>query len=315
MKFYSLLFICILSFALVLSCSTEESETEIQDETQNQTSQQPILQSEPFEYRYNLHPSLDRYNFYKDSIQSIISSLNNLMPISSFYHSTDELLVKGVNIYSWIKEDDFKPFSSEIGETEQCICGYVDDYLVMSLEMSEEYDFNPDYESNFKYALIAHEFFHVYQIFKSQGLEYISFWMLEGQAATFESLYVKENMNDSDYISRFINLDTLEEGIQVIEEYETYEGFNKNFPLYGDITVFMNLALSKILQEKGYTEKESFLLIFKKFWESNPNEANSEEKFEEVFGITINEFYERVSDYTLSPESLIPSISLSEIFN
>ena len=317
---YSFLFIFVLSFILFYRCSTDEYETQIQDETQNQTSQQPIFQSEPFEYRYNLHPSLDRFNFYKDSIQSIISSLNNLMPITSFYHNADELLVKGVNIYSWIKEDEFKPFSSEIGETEICICGYVDDYIIMSLEVSEEYDFNPDfnpgyyYSSNFKYAIIAHEFLHVYQTFKSQGLDYISFWMLEGQAVTFESLYVKENMNDSDYISRFINLDTLEEGIQVVEEYETYEGFNKNYPLYGDITVFMNLALSKILQEQGYTEKESFLLIFKKYWESNPNEANSEEKFEEVFGISTSEFYQRLNDFITNPENLVPEISLSEIF-
>lgn len=179
--------------------------------------------------------------------------------------------------------------------------------------MSEEYDFNDG--NNFKYALLAHEFFHVYQIFKSQGFDQSIFWLIEGQAATIESLYMKEYINDSNYMLNFLNQPAFEEGIQNVQEYESYEGFFSAFPEYGDISVFMNLALAKILQEQGNDEKQSFLMIFERYWESDPNNVNWKNKFEEVFGLTVSEFYLRLEDFQSNPEALVPAISLSEIFS
>ena len=76
----------------------------------------------------------------------------------------------------------------------------------MSLQLQEG-DFNE--ETNFKYALLAHEFFHVYQIYLSNGFDQGVFWLIEGQAATVESLYLKEFMNDSGYIMNFLNKDII----------------------------------------------------------------------------------------------------------
>ncbi|MEK9612800.1 MAG: hypothetical protein VW080_02605 [Flavobacteriaceae bacterium] len=309
-----LLFFFIL-FVFVYACSTEEEDTSLPTAESSAFDEDPATQtseSSVFKFEYKLHSSLDTYSYFKDSIQSILPALNNLMPIAPYYDSRINLQINGVNIYSWIREDVFKPFSSIIGETEQCICGEVDDHLVMSLEMSEEYDFNDG--NNFKYALLAHEFFHVFQMSKSQGFDQSVFWMIEGQAATIESLYMKEFINDSNYLLNFLNQDSLEDGIQNVEEYESYEGFFRSLPQFGDISVFMNLALAKILQEQGNPEKESFLIIFERYWESDPNQANWKIKFEEVFGITISEFYQRLNDFKTNPESLVPEISLSEIF-
>lgn len=311
----SLVVFSLLAFISIYSCSSEEEDT-IPPNTESPISEQnptpPMAEVAPFKFEYNLHSSLDKYRFFKDSIQSILPALNDLMPISPYYDSRMNLQINGVNIYSWIREDVYKPFSSIIGETEQCICGEVNNHLVMSLEMSEEYDFVDG--NNFKYALLAHEFFHVFQISKSQGFDQSVFWMIEGQAATIESLYMKEFIKDSNYLLNFLNQDSLEDGIQNVEEYESYEGFSKSFPLYGDITVFMNLALAKVLQELGNTEKESFLMIFENYWESDPNEANWKIKFEQVFGMTTSEFYQRLNDFKTNPEALVPEISLRQIF-
>ena len=306
------LFRILIYFLAMLSliyCSSEDEEVTSPSETQ---VNQEETNTDPFEFEYNLHSSLDRYSYFKDSIKTIIPALNHLMPISPFYDSNLGRQISGVNIYSWLKEDAFKPYSSIIGETEQCICGVVDNHLVMSLEMSEEYDFNNG--NNFKYALLAHEFFHVYQIYKSQGFEQSVFWLIEGQAATIESLYMKEYINDSNYLLNFLNQDSYEEGIQHVEEYESYEGFFRALPEYGDITVFMNLALAKVLQEQGNSEKESFLMIFERYWESDPNQTNWKIKFEQVFGVTLSEFYLKLNDFITNPQALVPGISLSEIF-
>ncbi|MGB1805629.1 MAG: hypothetical protein ACPHL7_00045 [Flavobacteriaceae bacterium] len=312
---HSLVVISLLAFIVIYSCSSEEEDPMppiAESSVSEQNTTPPIAEVAPFEFEYNLHSSLDKYGFFKDSIQSILPALNDLMPISPYYDSRLKLQIDGVNIYSWIREDVYKPFSPIIGETEQCICGEVNNHLVMSLEMSEEYDFVEG--NNFKYALLAHEFFHVFQISKSQGFDQSVFWMIEGQAATIESLYMKEYINDSNYMLNFLNQDSLEDGIQNVEEYESYEGFVKSLPLYGDISVFMNLALAKVLQEEGNTEKESFLMIFENYWESDPNEANWKIKFEQIFGITTSEFYQRLNDFKTNPEVLVPEISLSEIF-
>ena len=134
--------------------------------------------------------------------------------------------------------------------------------------------------------------------------------------ATMESLYVKEFVNDSNYIMNFLNKTYLsfDEGIQNVESYESYNGFNSVIGQYGDITIFMNLSLAKILQEQGNSEKESFKIIFEDYWKTNPNDSNWKIKFEEVFGISTSEFYQRLNDFKTNPENLVPEISLSEIF-
>lgn len=264
-----------------------------------------------FKFNYNFDSSLDSFSFYKDSITSIISRLNKMMPIEPYLDARDNQQINGVSIYSWLK-GQIKPYLSTIGDTDQCICGVINQNLVMSLQIH-----NTDFNDSFKYALVAHEFFHVYQMYLSNGFEQDIFWLIEGQAATIESLYLKEFLNDSNYIRNFLNKGStsFDEGIQNIQYYESYDGFNSVFELYGDITIFMNLSLAKILQDQGKTEKESFKIIFEDFWKSNPNRDNWKTKFSEIFNLELNEFYQKLNDYKDSPENLIPIISLSQIFS
>ena len=315
---YSIL-IFLSSFFILISCSSEDDPNTLsnsiqknQDESNIDTS--PVVEQNPntteptnFQFEYNLHSSLDVFSFYKDSIPSILSRLSEMMPMESYNIGNNE--INGVSVYSWLAGES-KPYLSIIGDTDQCICGVINNKLVMSLQLQEG-DFNEG--ANFKYALLAHEFFHVYQYFLSQGLDMGVFWLIEGQAAIIESLYVKEYLNDSNYLLGFLDND-FNEGIQNVESYESYEGFFSAVGQYGDISIFMNLSLLKILQEQGYSEKDSFKILFENYWQSDPSDSNWQSKFQEVFGLTINDFYLKLNDYKANPNDLIPNISLSEIF-
>ena len=276
----------------------------------NQTFQALFELILPFQFEYNLHSSLDDFAFYKDSISSVFLRLSEMMPIETYYNGNNE--INGVAVYSWLAGGS-KPYLSIIGDTDQCICGVINNKLVMSLQLQEG-DFNEG--ANFKYALLAHEFFHVYQKYLSKGFDHRVFWLIEGQAATVESLYLKEFIKDTGYIMNFLNKNntSFDEGIQNVESYESYNGFNSVIGQYGDITIYMNLSLAKILQEQGNSEKESFKIIFEDYWKTDPNDSNWKIKFEEVFGISTSDFYQRLNEFKINPENLVPEISLSEIF-
>ena len=72
----------------------------------------------------------------------------------------------------------------------------------------------------------------------------------------------------------------------------------------------MALALTKELQKIGRTENEAFRLIYKDFWELNPTDNNWKNKFEELFNITVEQFYNSLENYTNDISSVTPSESL-----
>jgi uncharacterized repeat protein (TIGR02543 family) len=295
--------------------STNESLTITLNSNQTYQAIFELIPTNPetlFQFEYNLHTSLNDFAF-KDSIPSIFLRLGEMMPMEPYFDENRDLQINGVSVYSWLAAGP-KPFLSIIGDTDQCICGAVNNKLVMSLQLTEGL---LNEVANSKYALLAHEFFHVYQMYLSKGFDQRVFWLIEGQAATVESLYLKEFINDSGYIMKFLieeDSASFDEAIQNVESYESYNGFNSVYGQYGDITIFMNLSLAKILQEQGNSEKESFKIIFEDYWKTDPNDSNWKIKFEEVFGISTSEFYQRLNEFKTNPENLVPEISLSEIF-
>jgi hypothetical protein len=290
--------IAISTVFLTVSCSSES------DDFIETDPQLPKL----YDFNYNLHSSLNQY--YKDSIKSIIGRLEKIMPMKPYIEISTNKQVYGASVYSW-KKGVTKPYESLIGDTDQCICGYINNNLVMSLQMTED---NLNGDGKFKYALLAHEFFHLYQHYNSKGLDLSHFWLIEGQAATIESLFVKENYFDSNYLKNFLNKDIIlfDNAIKKVSDYEGY-GEKEN----GDITVFMILSLSKILQTEGYSEEEAFKMIFVDFWKSSPQNSNWKTKFKEIFSLDVEEFYQKLNNYKDNPESVIPSdnLMIKKIFN
>ena len=254
-------------------------------------------------FEYNIHSSIP--DDYENAIIDIISNLEIIAPVKE-YIRRDGKTITGTAVYSWLQDKVDYPYSNEIGRTEQCICGDIGGKLVMSLMQEEQWleEWNMH-----RFALIAHEYFHVYQLSLSRDIM-SSMWMIEGQAATIEAIYLKEFFNIGNYIENFLNNVDYVKAIENIETYEEYESAYDSFGKYGDITIFMNLVLTKILQSNGLTEIASFKLVFNTFWlERNGNE-DWKTDFKTTFGLDVVTFYQALTQYIDDPLAVLPSNQL-----
>ena len=254
-------------------------------------------------FEYNIHSSIP--DDYEIAIKDIISNLEIIAPVNEYVGRFGQSIT-GVAVYSWLQDKVDYPYSNEIGRTEQCICGEVGGKLVMSLMQEEQWLSETNIH---RFALIAHEYFHVYQLSLSRDFM-SSMWMVEGQAATIEALYLREFFNDSDYIKNFINNVDYVKAIENIETYEEYESAYDAFGKYGDITIFMNLVLIKILQSNGLTEIASFKLVFNTFWLGRNGNEDWKTDFKTTFGLDVDTFYLALTQYIDDPLAVLPSNQL-----
>ena len=72
----------------------------------------------------------------------------------------------------------------------------------------------------------------------------------------------------------------------------------------------MVLALVKELKKLDITEEKAFKLILNDFWRKNPSDDNWKKVFQEVFNITLEDFYLSLKNYTNDINSVLPSESL-----
>ena len=254
-------------------------------------------------FEYNIHSSIP--DDYETAIKDIISNLEIIAPVNEYVGRFGQSII-GVAVYSWLQDKVDYPYSNEIGRTEQCICGEVGGKLVMSLMQEEQWleEWNMH-----RFALIAHEYFHVYQLSLSRDFM-SSMWMFEGQSATLEALYLREFFNDSDYIENFINNVDYAKAIENIETYEEYESAYDSFGKYGDIKIFMNLVLIKMLQSNGLTETASFKLVFNTFWMERNGNEDWKTDFITIFGLDVDTFYQALTQYIDDPLAVLPSNQL-----
>ena len=82
-------------------------------------------------------------------------------------------------------------------------------------------------------------------------------------------------------------------------------------------SVFMVLALVKELKKLDFTEEKVFKLIFNDFWRKNPSKDNWKKVFQEVFNITLENFYLSLKNYTNDITSVLPdkSLKIENIFS
>jgi hypothetical protein len=205
--------------------------------------------------------------------------------------------------------DGWSPFYRYVNEGGAAVSSYIRDYIgyyFNALIMSSKYP-GPE-EEDYK-KVILHEYFHVYQLSLSRDFM-SSMWMIEGQAATIEALYLREFYNDSDYIENFLNNVDYVKAIENIETYEEYESAYDSFGKYGDITIFMNLVLTKILQSNGLTEIASFKLVFNTFWMERNGNEDWKTDFKTTFGLDVDTFYQALTQYIDDPLAVLPSNQL-----
>lgn len=253
-------------------------------------------------FNSNVHSSLPTE--WVEQYYVILDTLNKRIPV--FTNNYEEL-----DIYAWNSNAN-RPFSSQIGDASgACICGN-DQGRYMVLEIPED-EFT--YSSMHRYSVIAHEFFHAYQMSISSNFYNGDFnvkWLSEGSAAVFESIYVREHYDYNYFIYEQDRVDN--EATTNPSIYENYDsGGDSNY----SSSVFMTLALVKELVKLNHTEADAIRMVVKDFQERNPSASNWKEVFEEVFAISVNTFYGSLSSYQADINTVVPNedLTLQQIFN
>ena len=255
-----------------------------------------------YRFRYVLDESLPVE--WRNEFEQIMTNLQRDIPIlakPSWY---------SIPIFAW-KSDSDAPLPFIRGA---CICGGGEggSFTWMSLEISA-WEFEND--AIHRYSVVPHEYFHVWQ--KSHAPDVMEIkWLSEGAAATLESIYVQEHYS-YDYFSSAQEPNLSNQVIQTPPLYESYDASGGDLDVNYSGSVFLTLVLAKELKNKGLTETQAFKKILKDFYLLKPDSKNWKSKFEEIFLISTDSFYEAVSEYEVSYEDLLPSLDLklSEIFS
>ena len=268
---------------------------------------------ENINFVYNLHESLP--DNYITEFNTIMDNLIEIMPAKQ----QSWLFNPDLNIYAW-NNIISSPFVDANGNAMQgaSISGNGSSFWMVLEIPSDEFTNN----SMHRYSVIAHEYFHFYQMSLSESFAAPSdgtnpnafdiLWLAEGTAASFESLFIQQ----------YYGVNYFEEGQAwgvsetVVNSPESYESRNVQDMNYSN-SVFMILALIKELEKVGFSTEKAFQSVYKTFWESNPNNTNWKNIFEEVFTISVDSFYTMLESYTADMSLIYPSssITLQDIIN
>jgi uncharacterized repeat protein (TIGR02543 family) len=261
----------------------------------------------------------DGYNFYYNisdnlpidwinEFKIIMGNLNSVVHITPRVKTSPRDGKDEMHIFAWNSNEE-SPFTAIIGNYGgACICGNQNgSYMVLEIN-SNEFIYNQIH----RYSVIAHEYFHAYQINASIVEPPYLKYLMEGGAATFESLYIQQYYN----INYFLDAQTSVSQL-AIDSPILFETFNDDVSEinYSD-SVFIFLALVKEIQKQGNTEIQAFKKVYVNWWKSGRTDVTKEVLFEEVFGFSIDSFYLALKSYNPNINSVLPSqsISLQDIF-
>ncbi|MFL2988812.1 MAG: hypothetical protein ACJZ03_03575 [Candidatus Neomarinimicrobiota bacterium] len=258
---------------------------------------------------YNIHESLPEG--WIDEFYIIMENLSDLIPAYQNYF-------ENLTVYAWNSNVE-DPYEGIQGGT---YIGGSEDGFIMVLEINE---MEFEWDSMHRYSVIAHEYFHVYQLSINQPMNepnggynpntFSIKWLIEGSATTFESIYLQNNYNYNYFIN---DLSHTNISNYIHTNPSIFENYNSNnLDINYTSSVFMVLALAKELINLGYSEEEAFTMIFREFMLTGAKNSNWEDYFVDIFGFSVNEFYDSLQSYPLNLEDIVPSTSLSltQIFN
>ena len=255
------------------------------------------------EITYHIHESLPID--WVTEFYIIMGNLSNIMPANQNYF-------ENITIYAWNSNVE-DPYLGIEGGT---YIGGSGDGFYMVLEINEmEFEWNHMH----RYSVIAHEYFHVYQLSINQPMNepndgynpngFSIKWLIEGAATTIESIYVQEYYDYNYFINElaYVNISDL-----VHTNPSIFENYNSNnMDINYVSSTFMILVLAKKLMELGHSEEDAFKMIFKEFMLAGAKNSDWENFFADTFGFSVDYFYGILQSYALNLEDVIPSSSLS----
>jgi len=265
----------------------------------SQASPEPI-ESKSIEIIYNMHKSLpDSY------VEELYANFERLFVIIPAQATSD---LSQLPVYAWQDSAD-KPFSSAIGDYGGASLSGNGEATWMVLEIPENEFIN---NSGHRYSVIAHEYFHVYQISLSSNFSLPSgdpdgfsiMWLAEGAAATFESLYMRQYYDKDYFLEAQTRVDTsVTTNPAKFEVYVRDDNYSSS--------VFMTLVLAKEMEKKGIPPELGFRKIFREFWESNPSDKNWRDRFAASFDVAVDEFYQALGTYKPDLNTVLPKRNIN----
>tara|TARA_B110000014_G_scaffold257869_1_gene243103 strand:- start:62 stop:1105 length:1044 start_codon:yes stop_codon:yes gene_type:complete len=252
---------------------------------------------------YNIHESLPLE--WITEFYIIMENLSNIIPAQQNYF-------ENLTIYAW-NSDVEDPYPGIEGGT--YIGGSADGFY-MVLEINEmEFEWNHMH----RYSVIAHEYFHVYQLSINQSMNepndgynpnaFSIKWLIEGAATAIESIYIQDYY-DYNYFLNELAYASISNLVHINPS--IFENYNSNnIDMNYVSSTFMILVLAKELMELGHSEQDAFKMIFKEFMLTGAKNSNWEDFFADIFGFSVDHFYDTLQLYPLNLEDVIPSSSLS----
>tara|TARA_B100001750_G_scaffold239930_1_gene248794 strand:+ start:34 stop:1065 length:1032 start_codon:yes stop_codon:yes gene_type:complete len=257
----------------------------------------------PIDIIYNIHESLPID--WVTEFYIIMDNLTDIIPANQNYF-------EDLNIYAWNSNVE-DPYPGIQGGS---YVGGSDQGFYMVLEINElEFEWNHMH----RYSVIAHEYFHIYQLSINEPMNepnggynpntFSIKWLIEGTATTFESIYIQEYY-DYNYFTNELAYTNISDLIHT--DPSIFESYNSNnIDINYTSSVFMVLVLAKELIELGHSEDDTFKMIFKEFMLTGAKNSDWENFFLDIFGFSVDDFYDSLQSYTLNLEDVIPSSSLS----
>ena len=260
-----------------------------------------ITSSDGFGFHFNIDESLP--DTWVSQFRGIMDNLNTTVPVTKRERTTLYDGKNEMNVYTWRQNGTF-PFESAIGDGNgACICG-TDRARYMILEISND-EFVYDYIH--RYSVIAHEYFHVYQMNASEVEPPYIKYMMEGGAAVFEALYIQQYYGMNYFLNDQNDVTDLAVDSPVLFETFNDTGVENNY----SNSAFIVLALVKELQNGGDTEIEAFRKVYIDWWGNGAQNLTKEVHFEAVFGFSIATFYTALGSYSADMSTVIPSADLT----
>lgn len=262
------------------------------------------LKDKNITFKYNIHSSIP--NFWENELKKIIKNLSRDLPIPKEMNQ----LINGkpIEIYAWhtVVENPFasKPELKNMGIRYNNTQG-----MVISFPMPK-HTFDNNYKYTGRYAIIAHEYFHIYQ-YSLSGFATNPKWLYEGSASLFEELYVQQHYgkNDLSY-----NLETISPKVK--SNPESFERIEiPNLDKAYSASTFMVLSLVNELKKSGISEVEAYRSVLKEFPE-NDGKKDWKAAFKDTFKLSVDEFYQKLKSGNLDVKSLLPSknLKIKDIF-
>jgi len=287
---------------------------------------------EKFKFKYNLHENLPKK--WVTEFKNIMNIVQEVMPINENTNDWVKNNMKlmdmkqgyGMDIYAW--KSTKNPFPEK-----RAYMKYSGLEGTNSPAPWIKLDINPnDLKSSVNkirtYSVIVHEYFHVYQRALSHNKISDSTsakWLVEGGAKVLEEIYLRQ------YYKKYLLKNDLRRSEnwsvkRVSKEPKLYEKYNtspqkKGFDINYSGSAFIVLALVNELKKNNISEEKAFELVFREFWiqrAKQPSGWNWQTTFKNTFGMTVEDFYQRLSKYKRKDlKNILPSktLKIQEIFS